>query len=86
MNQVYKLLWWVVLFTWMQVSEAVQGQALNIETHFKLERGGLDECLGEQPAVLLTCNSTGTNMTHIREQDINTIWQKNQTQNRNNKH
>lgn len=63
MKQVYKLLW-VVLFTWMQVSEAVQSQTLNVETHFKLERGGLDERLSEQPAVLLTCNSTGTHDTY----------------------
>lgn len=49
----------------MQVSEAVQSQTLNIETDLELERGGLDQCLSKQPAVLLACNSTGM-YKHIR--------------------
>ena len=48
--------------TWVQVSEAVQSQALNVETHLELDRNRLDECLCEQPAVLLSCHSTSTNM------------------------
>lgn len=63
----------VGLFTWMQVSEAVQGQTLNVETHLELEGGSLDECLSEQPAVLLSCDSTSIYIrAHIREEDINT--------------
>lgn len=48
--------------TWVQVSEAVQSQALNVETHLELDRDRLDECFCEQPAVLLSCHSTSTNI------------------------
>lgn len=49
-----------VLLTWGQVGEAVQGQALRIKAHFELQTHGLDQCLSEQPALLLPCDSTDT--------------------------
>lgn len=49
-------------FTWVQVAEAVQSQTLNVQTHLQLDRDGLDECLGKQPAVLLSCNSANTHV------------------------
>lgn len=66
-----------VVFTWVQVSEAVKSQALKVETHLELERDGLDECLSEQPAVLLSCNSADTYTgTDIRKQgpQLNTCF------------
>lgn len=44
------------VFTWMQVSEAVQSQTFGIETHFELQRSRLDQHLSNQPAVLLSCD------------------------------
>lgn len=72
---------WVVPFTWMQVSEAVQGQTLNVETHLELEGSCLHQCLSKQPAVLLSCNSTTMctqihrRSVYIKKPYINTIWQ-----------
>lgn len=60
----------VLLFTWMQVGEAVQSQALDIEAHLELKRSCLHQGLSQQPAVLLPCNRTTTH-THTQTFKIN---------------
>lgn len=65
----------VLPFTWMQVSEAVQSQTLNVETHLELERRCLQQRLSEQPAVLLSCNSTDI-CKHTHQQIIRNQKQK----------
>lgn len=57
-------------FTWVQVSEAVQSQALKVKTHFQLERDGLDECLGKQPAVLQSGDSANTHTEQPTENNM----------------
>lgn len=43
-------------YTWMDISEAVQRQALGVQADLQLDSGRLDVGVGQKPAVLLPRN------------------------------